>query len=91
LGKGNLLDVCEAALALTLLVVGGGLMRQSLKGNRLGPAWVVRAGEPQAPLEGEDLPIEQHPMWFHRLYTFVMGTLLGALGVWVLVLIFARD
>jgi hypothetical protein len=67
------------------------LVRQSIKGKRLGPAWIVRAGEPLAPVEGEEASVEQTPLWFHRLYTFVMGTLLTALGVWVLMLIFSRD
>jgi hypothetical protein len=45
-GHGNLLDVLEAALALTLIIVGFGLARQSVIGKRLTSGWIVRAGDP---------------------------------------------
>jgi hypothetical protein len=88
-GRGNLLDVLEAALALTLVFVGSGLARLAFTGTRLGRAWIVRAGLPFLPVEPEEsagLP-PAAPQWFHRVYTFSMGALLAALGLFVLALI----
>jgi hypothetical protein len=96
LGKGNLLDVCEAALGLTLLVVGIGLARQAFIGQRVGAGWIVRKGAPppHVPEAGDEEaeppapPAVVEPQWYHRLYTFVVGAFLVALGVWVIALIF---
>ncbi len=93
MGHGNLLDVLEAALGLTLIVVGFGLSRQSFTGKRVGSGWVVRAGEPPRPAEppGPDeaaLAPPPVPQWYHRLYTLFMGTALAALGTLVLWLLF---
>lgn len=78
MGRGNLLDVLEAALAVTLVIVGAGLAWRAFTGKRIGRVWLVSTEETY---EGE-------PQWFHRVYTFAMGTLLAALGLLVLALIF---
>lgn len=96
MGKGNLLDVCEAALGLTVLIVGIGLAWQAFIGQRVGAGWIVRRGAPPPHIpeesgeEGEAPPPPAiiEPRWFHRLYTFVVGASLIALGVWVIALIF---
>jgi len=74
----NPLDVCEAALALTFVLVGGAMVRRAFTGAHLGRAYLVSTQESHA---GD-------PRWYHRAYTAGFGLLLGALGLYSLWLIF---
>jgi hypothetical protein len=71
LGRGNLLDVQVAALALTLIIVGAMLAFRAFTGKHLGRLWLVSAVETYP---GE-------PEIGHRIYTFLVGAALFSLGV----------
>jgi len=75
LGNGNLLDVQVGALALTLIVVGAMLAFRAFTGKFIGRLWLVSAVETYP---GE-------PEFLHRLYTFLLGVALLALGLLAMV------
>jgi hypothetical protein len=77
-GKGNLLDVLQTVLALTLVLVGGLLSWQAFAGKYLG-----RLG-----LASRNDHYPDTPEWYHRLWTFFMGLVLVALGAMVLLRVF---
>lgn len=61
------------ALGLTLLIVGGLLARNAIKGMHLKNGWLVSTND-QNPGE---------PQWYHRASTFGVGVVLFVLGAWV--------
>lgn len=70
---GRVLGIEVAALGLTLLIVGGLLARNAVKGRHLKNGWLVSTND-QNPGE---------PQWYHRASTFGVGVALVLLGIWV--------
>lgn len=70
---GRVLGIQVAALGLTLLIVGGLLTRNAVKGRHLKNGWLVSTND--------DNPGE--PQWYHRASTFGVGVALVVLGLWV--------
>jgi len=78
LGRGNLLDVLQTALSLTLVVIGALLAWQAFVGKHLGKLGLAS--------RNSDYP--DAPQWYHRLWTLFMGLALLLLGVMTLSRVF---